>query len=260
MKKNRFNYDLRPFVEYLIFHQMTPSTAAIYEVRVKSILSGLGLESAREDYLSQPGRVSEDALRELLEQYSVSSRTQALCAWRAFVEYTALDLPRLDRRTPRGGRQPLAPVSALHPQAVAIWALFRPHPTLDPTLVAALKWRHLRWRGESTPSKAFGVDVLDEGTTYTWPPPLTALQALWDWARGRYEHPHSNQPLIVQECEGWEPASVDVLLAIHRAGRAGRIPRLLADTTITPLVKPQPPRPPTFGGGNDLDQKKRRKQ
>lgn len=261
MRKSSIKYDLSAFVGHLTFSGLTPSTAAIYEVRVRAILGSLGLESASEDYLSRPGIVSESALREVLAQYSLSSRTQALCAWRAFVEFVCLDLPKLDNKPLRVTHAQPSP-SDLHPLAGAVWALFRPHPTLDPMLVAALRWKHLRWRGVPKPAEAFGLDILDGTTTYDYPRPLIAFAALWDWARGRYEVTHLDQPLIVQDCEGWEPISPDTLLSIHRAGRAGRIPRLLVDVagaTGGAVTRPEPPRAPIYGGGNSEGRKERQK-
>lgn len=247
MKKASFKYDLTAYNGHLTHAGLSPATAAIYETRIRAILQALGLESASEDYLSRPGIVSKSALREVLGQYSASSRIQALCAWRSFVEFLCVDLPRLES-TPRARGTPRSP-SGIHPQAVAIWALFRPHPSLDPMLIAALKWKHLRWRGTPEPSKAFGVEILDEGTPFVYMPPLTAFQALWDWARGRYDVANPDQPLVTLDCEGWEPIPAEALAEIHRAGRAGRIPRLLADAPATTGARPTPPVPPTFGGG-----------
>lgn len=241
MKETTF--PLTQFYAFLTKTGASETTAVVYTARVRRILKDGGAKS------DDPGQValSEADIRASIAQMPEGSRAQAVCAWRAFATYAAdggFKIPSLDKGKTRIGGAAWMETAALHPQASVIWELFRLHPGLDPMLVAALRWRHLIWKGPPDPYSAYQAEIRDEGVVYSFRPPMVPLRTLWDWARRDSASAGLDQPLVASERGGQEPIDPAALLAVVRAGKAGRVPRLICESGGAKMAPPPPPVPP----------------
>lgn len=241
MKNTKFNLD--GFDKYLRELDFSEATVIIYLTRLRRIFKDIGVQSESLGGLN----VSRSQVESVVQAMPEGSRIQAVCAWRKFAEYadkSGFQLPTIGAPSRRSGGRSSA--DTLHPQASAIWELFRLHPTLDPMLVVALRWRHVAWNGPPTPRGASLAEVRDGQTVYAFRSPLGAFRSLWDWARGDQASADPDQPIITLEAGGQEPIEPRGLLAVVRAGRAGRVPRLIVELEARDL---RPPPPPVSRGG-----------
>lgn len=224
---------------------VSPTTVAIYAHRVGGLLRHAKCES--DNLESVVKVVGESDVKAYIQQLPTASQPVMNSAWGRFLDFAtsegvALPDPRSDRSRAYG-RSDSTPLT-LHPEASAVWDLFRRHPSLDPALVMALQWRHVVFQGGSSPHQALTAEIRDEETPYVFRAPMTALGRLWDFARGSLARPLPEQPLVARGVGSSEAATPQEILRIVKAGKAGLVPRIVEERAARGGASSKPPTPP----------------
>lgn len=240
---------LTEFRIWMETQDVAPTTIALYAQRIGTLLVRLGCPS--EDLAKIRETMTEGAVKQYVGLLPTGSQPAVTSAWGNFLRFAQSKGVSLPDPWDRGRRHRLGEPTAdtpLHPEAQAIWDLFRRNPDLDPTLVMALQWQHVLFYDGSTPAQASRAEIRDEGVVHAYRAPLTAFERLWNHARGDHRsQPEPKQPLVAAERGSEEAATPREIQRIVKMGKAGLIPRIAEGRAGRAALPPKPPPlPPQF--------------